>query len=1312
MTGGGGTPTTRSRAPSISGSTAGIGQAVEVQGNRGIVRFSGTTEFAPGRWFGVELEGPYGKNDGSVKGKRYFECPLNYGVFVRSSQVKILTSSSASASSRSPIRGSEIQRPSPSKISGVSPTPISDINNALKAPRRSTVLPGRIAQPASGLPSTLGSSSRTSKRLSGRISTSPSLSHPMAGGSGGGLSHPQGRRVSGIAAPNRPSMAGSRSDSRQALYGNENANYSEPSSTSQSVSNTYDDSVISERPTTPPQHAEPTTAETPRTPYRPALSMNESSLLDTSISAGTSTVMSAQTIPLKQFEELRLKYKFLEQKRSEDRQRIQEADKIRADAEQALRVREKLATKVGAQQEEMRDLKQRMKDLSDASSGLEDKYAEAMESMEMLTLDKEVAEERTDTLSQEVNSLREQLAEASTNLDVYRQEDEDGPSGDSLEYAQMKRQNERLKEALVRLRDVTADNEAQLNQKIRHLEHDIQTAQEQGAEKDVMKEKLQIAEAQIEDLKERLDDALSAEEMIESLTDRNLDLNNKVEKLGAEIEDLEALCEINNEMEETRGEHEKGLQAEVDKLNIIITDRTRNIDKLEEAVADYQYNIKQYRDLVSSLQSDLQRLREREQSQATEVASISSKTQEMMSLNLQLRSTVMKTKAKTIDLEMRRLDADQASEQLAMTEPFLPGQFFKSENDALKSLLAFRRLAFKSNLLCKQLEQDENINVGISDDFIATAEIRSRLTRFEESANLLVCFLTTCSDTEFMRLGSLLQDTQGAERRLNGLIDLLCKEEFRATEVLPEIRRLETQINGIVDSYVTSANQATAPQRLNGMVNTLAFETDIQLANLFFIEQLLVTGPAVDDQDDEDSVAAAAAMMDKVFSSRDLQRIATEVVPSITSVIQNCKASKAAAIKLLRRTGDLKNTAMVTNDRVFEQVGKLSQLSKELANYSVRSRTIIQDYFASAAAATTTSTDRDEDKFFGRISIDRLQQDLSSVAQDVFGASDAAVMGLALGASQRLTKELSVALATVSDSNSSNKLEAIEAPWVRRASQFKANLVQNSDMERQIGRLNEEIISLARELKLRDQAIQEYAVKTELLDKRTETARKLSAEMLTMQRQLESARAKEQTYEEAIESLQGEMDNMEREYRKLRQESANARSVAMAGDFSGMGGSGPLPTDLLGLRSKIGVLQESIAYLQKENAHLRAKYMYKKGTGLMALPPLVHSSASRSGNNISQPEMNEVVREAKALAREACRLAAMPKLVKLGDGRVQTKSVNSRAWTSQKSRPQFDLYRQQTLAQTLKQRAEQVQERLRSMAKISPSASTLVTVNF
>ena len=60
---------------------------------RGSVAFVGPIEELPGPpgapWIGIALDEPTGKNDGSVKDVKYFQCERNRGVFVRADRIEV-----------------------------------------------------------------------------------------------------------------------------------------------------------------------------------------------------------------------------------------------------------------------------------------------------------------------------------------------------------------------------------------------------------------------------------------------------------------------------------------------------------------------------------------------------------------------------------------------------------------------------------------------------------------------------------------------------------------------------------------------------------------------------------------------------------------------------------------------------------------------------------------------------------------------------------------------------------------------------------------------------------------------------------------------------------------------------------------------------------------------------------------------------------------------------------------------------------------------------------------------------------------------
>ena len=79
-----------------------------------------------------------------------------------------------------------------------------------------------------------------------------------------------------------------------------------------------------------------------------------------------------------------------------------------------------------------------------------------------------------------------------------------------------------------------------------------------------MSKQVDEMEQTISDLQEQVDAALGAEEMVENLTTKCLDLEDRVKEVLEERADLEALHDIHEEMQENAREVELELREELD----------------------------------------------------------------------------------------------------------------------------------------------------------------------------------------------------------------------------------------------------------------------------------------------------------------------------------------------------------------------------------------------------------------------------------------------------------------------------------------------------------------------------------------------------------------------------------------------------------------------------------------------------------------------------------------------------------------------------------------------------------------------------
>ena len=498
----------------------------------------------------------------------------------------------------------------------------------------------------------------------------------------------------------------------------------------------------------------------------------------------------------KEVDELQIKLRLVEKKRQEDREKLKILDRLRQDKEKFEIVVQKLRAKYQPLQNELMEAKNQLSKADEKLQQLEKGRAEHDTAVEMATLDREMAEELADAYKSELEVIKNTLEETQLENDVLREENEELGKDMSPEertnkgWLQMEKENERLRKALIRLRELTQEQDSELRRVISGLENDVSVLSGFKEQYEGNNTSLLQARVDIEDLRLRLDAALGAEEVIEELTDKNIVLVERIEELQATVEDLQSLKELSDELEINHMEHGKQLQETIDLKDEVIAEQSRKAVEQGNMLAEHEYITNRFRGLVNFLQSNLESMRMSKELTETEFQELNNRTRVAMDLNLKLQSSATKGQAKLIDVELKNLDAEQATDYLAMVQPFLP-EDFSAEKGSFDTLLQFKRIRFKAKLIHAIMREklyENHIPCDI-DDFCALFTNLNILLKISSISDDFVHQISTCSTDELIGFNGLLHDLGPIEKVLSKNIEYIKRNDINTKKVSEELQR-------------------------------------------------------------------------------------------------------------------------------------------------------------------------------------------------------------------------------------------------------------------------------------------------------------------------------------------------------------------------------------------------------------------------------------------------------------------------------------------------------------------------------------------
>ncbi|CAG7835265.1 unnamed protein product [Allacma fusca] len=925
--------------------------------------------------------------------------------------------------------------------------------------------------------------------------------------------------------------------------------------------------------------------------------------------------------------DLNEKLEALKAKRAADQEKLREADRLRIQVESLSEFKAKVLESQTSLQKDLQKAKQDARDAIEAKEQHADEMSDLSEAVEMATLDKEMAEEKAETLQLELEQSQEKIAELQTELNAFKDEVSGKINPETGEVTtklvkQLQDDNSRLKEALVKLRDASAHEKHNHSKTQKEAESFKAELVELQRCKERFETRCMDLEAQITDLHEQNDAALGAEEMVEQLTEKNLNLEEKVAQLTEAVQDLEALQDINEQLQESSKELEMELRDDLQQSQAINKNILRDREAIVETLADREATILKFREVVQQLRDDNVLLRRTLDEE-------SSKSIPGLAEALAFKEVFAETKAQTtaIDLEIRRLEAREAALHVQYLSSFMPEGFMKrgGDNDALLVLLLVPRLVCKVELLLVQVREKlipSNLADGVpSGDAVASSPDVERYAFSSQLCFLLysllselhrwVSALNSCTADNFLKIGVLLPELAVQEKAVDFYLELLRKSQL--DENIP-LEGLEKCIMSFQNFYAVHLfDEQVDPSTLIG---------DLCLAS------------------------AAASDCIIVDVNRLIYMLRSEKESNVAILLQDVKTIGESVRQLAKRTRrylpDPPKQPPVSNKLQSQLLNDCVTLAKVVK--------ILQEACKQAVRHSGSLSGTEG------VSSNKLEEFLQASMEKCDSRAEGT------GGIKEVVKEwLTASLMTMTDLaqviNEAPVMpkEKPPPPLMIRSQAVKAELDQTRNLKIQLEDKESSIKELRKALRTKQEELSEASIRKELAEKKLSNVTKdheMSIEKLT--RKLEDATSmlhrKEREFEATLEHFQTDIESLEMEKGELRDKLMSATKRTLLDGLVKSAATTPLqspghapPANTQGQPvlasapsgpASCGLI-EYTRYLQRQNWKLKSE---KTAKALKKLPPLKNSNKDTENLKSLDKEFWILKREWIAILGETVKL--------------------------------------------------------------------------